>query len=428
MRQQIFLSIFIALCTVACSAADPERVQNNNAVAGVGGSSGTSGAGGDESGGTGGGGPIDNPDDDPPPVVEVPDAGPECVPGMRCDNSEAPDDDDCGSQVLESTVETIDKPGNVLVIFDRSGSMTEQWNGMPKYEAAGNAIIAAFEPLKDLLTIGGVFFPSLDMSATTCACNPVDFTHWIPGAPGCCLMGAQASCIVSTIDQSDQINFVPGGDFITALPNQWLLQGAGRTPLETGVNRAREALMGATLEGSINVIIVTDGAPNCSDTDDINVIGERVSAIAAEWLTQGIKTHVVGLPGAGEAATILNNIAIAGGTGAFIEPSDPASLQTKLQEVLQETVMSGIETCEIELSPPAEAPEKLHLVVTENGMDAYVPRDLGGGAGWTLNADASKVTFEGSFCDDALAGRFTNFEFEFGCVDPPPIPPLMGPM
>jgi hypothetical protein len=242
------------------------------------------------------------------------------------------------------------------------------------------------------------------------------------------LAGAQASCIVSTIDQPDQINFVPGADFLAALPNQWLLQGAGRTPLETGVNRAKEALAAATLEGSINVLIVTDGAPNCSDTDDINVIGDRVSAIAAEWLAQGIKTHVVGLPGAGEASAILNEIAIAGGTGSFIEPSDPAALQMRLQEVLTETVMSGIETCEITLDPPAEAPEKLHLVVTENGMDAYVPRDLGGGSGWSLSDDASTVTFEGEFCDQALAGRFQHFEFEFGCVDPPPIPPLMGPM
>jgi hypothetical protein len=279
------------------------------------------------------------------------------------------------------------------------------------------------QPLQDLLTIGGLFFPSLDTTVMGCACNPADFTHWIPGAPGCCLAGAQSSCIVSTIDQADQINFVPGADFIAALPTQWLLQGAGRTPLETGVTRARDALMGATLEGSVNVIIVTDCAPNCSDTNDINVIGDRVSAIAADWLAQGIKTHVVGLPGAGEAATILNEIAVAGGTGAFIEPSDPAALQMRLQEVLKETVMSGIETCEITLNPAAEAPEKLHLVVTENGMDSYVPR--GGDNGWTLSADASTVTFEGAFCEDALAGRFTNFKFEFGCVDPPEIPPLV---
>jgi hypothetical protein len=97
----------------------------------------------------------------------------------------------------------------------------------------------------------------------------------------------------------------------------------------------------------------------------------------------------------------------------------------KLQDVLKETVMSGIQTCEITLDPPAEAPEKLHLVVTENGMDSYVPRDLGAGSGWTLSDDASTVTFDGAFCDDALSGRFTNFKFEFGCVDPPPIPPLV---
>jgi hypothetical protein len=427
MQQHTFLSVFMALCTLACSAADPERSVLGNTTAGAGGTSGQGGGGSGGGSGASGMSVIDNPDNTPPPVIDLPDAGEECMPGMRCNDQDSVDEDDCGSQELMSTVEEIDKPGNVLVIFDRSGSMTEEWNGAPKYEAAGNAIIAAMQPLQDLLTIGGLFFPSVDMSVQTCECNIFDPAHWIPGPGACCLMGTQSSCIVSTIDQPDQINFVPGADFITALPNQWLLQGAGRTPLETGVTRARDALMSATLEGSINVIIVTDGAPNCSDTNDINVIGDRVSAIATEWLAQGIKTHVVGLPGAGEAATILNEIAVAGGTGAFIEPSDPMALQMRLQEVLKETVMSGIETCEITLDPPAEAPEKLHLVVTENGMERYVPRDLGGGAGWKLSDDAATVTLEGAFCDESLSGRYSNFKFEFGCVDPPPIPPLTPP-
>lgn len=425
MRKQTLLSIFIGLQLIGCAAADPERNTGNpGSTAGVG--AGQGGASGMSSGGTGGGSDFGNAGNTPPQIFEEPDAGATCMPGMRCHDDSNPDEDDCGSQSLESTIETIEKPGNVLVIFDRSGSMNEDWNGAPKYEAAGNAIIAAMTPLQDLLTIGGVFFPSLDMSATTCACNPADFTHWIPGAPGCCLMGAQASCTVSTIDQPDQINFVPGADFIAALPTQWLLQGAGRTPLETGVTRAKEALANTTLDGSVNVIIVTDGAPNCSDTNDIYTIGDRVAAIAAEWLAQGIKTHVVGLPGVGEASAILDTIAAAGGTGSFIEPSDPAALETRLREVLMETVTKGINSCEITLDPPAEAPEKLHLVVRQNGVDSDVPREVGDGS-WKLSDDAATVTLEGQLCDDALSGAFETIELKFGCVELPPLPPLEGP-
>lgn len=55
------------------------------------------------------------------------------------------------------------KPGNVLVVFDRSGSMDGDWGGIPKYIAAGNALTAALAPLKDNLTVGGVFSASPPM-------------------------------------------------------------------------------------------------------------------------------------------------------------------------------------------------------------------------------------------------------------------------
>jgi hypothetical protein len=67
------------------------------------------------------------------------------------------------------------------------------------------------------------------------------------------------------------------------------------------------------------------------------------------------------------------------------------------------------------------------LVVTEGGVDQDAPRDLGSGAGWTLSDDASLVTLQGGFCDDALAGRFSSLRFEFGCVDLPPLPPIKPP-
>jgi hypothetical protein len=349
-----------------------------------------------------------------------PDAG-TCVQGMRCYDNSTPDKTDCGHQTLDSTVKKIDMPGNVLVIFDRSGSMDQDWNGTPKYQAAGNALNAALMPLQDLLTVGGVFFPSLDMGAGSCTCditNPID---WIPGIGGCCLMLSAGSCAVNTIDKPDEISFRPGAQFIAELPNQWRLQGSGMTPLETGVMRAQEAIAGTTFVGPLSIVILTDGQPNCGTTNQ-NVIDQ-----VTRWSGQGYKTYVVGLPGAQGASALLDQLATAGGTDKYIDPADPAALQMKLGDIASETVKKGIDTCDINLAPPAEVPNKLHLVVHESGMDEDVPRVLSSDSGWSVTSDGGIVTLKGSLCDDAKGGRFDSLRFEFGCVELPPLPPTKPP-
>lgn len=332
----------------------------------------------------------------------------------RCDSDKL-DEVNCGYQEVKGDVQIIEKPGNVLMVYDRSGSMEQRWNGTSKYEAAGNAIIRGIEPLQDLLTVGAVFFPSLDPNAQTCQCNPVDFTHWLPG--GCCLMGSASSCFVSDISQPDQISFRPAPAFITELPNQWQLQGAGNTPLQDGLREADAAIANTTFDGSLSIVIVTDGQPNCG-TDDQAVLSQ-ISA----WRQAGYRTYVVGLPGAQGAADLLNAIAQAGGSGNYIDPSDPANLEAELRDIVQDTISGGIDSCTINLTPPAEAPEKLRLVVSKDGVDQGVDRMLSATAGWNVTADGSVVTLEGDLCDQALAGAYDSLRFDFGCVDLPQLPP-----
>lgn len=336
------------------------------------------------------------------------------VPVTGQEVTEGDEDENCGSVTLESQLEEVPRPANILVVFDRSGSMDSDWQGQPRYQAAGNALIAAIEPLQDLLTVGGQFFPSIDPSqASAVQCNPLDWTHWLPG--GACLSMSAGSCVVTDITADDQINFVPAAQFIAELPDQWLLQGAGMTPLETGVSQADAAIASATLEGPIVVVIMTDGQPNC-DTQQANV-----EAIIARWLQNGIKTYVIGLPGSSEAADLLNQLAVTGGTGAYLETNDPATLQAEISTIVTETIKTGLSSCDIELVQTEDADlEKLHLVVEENGQLMDVPPQLGGGGGgWSINADGSLATLTGQLCEDAKAGRFDTVRFDFGCVDLP---------
>lgn len=346
-----------------------------------------------------------------------------CEEGKFCE-PKGPDGD-CGSERVDTDLETVQKPGNVLVIYDRSSSMDADWNGTPKYQAAGNAIISALAPLKDLLTIGGVFFPSIDPNI--CACNVADPLHWIPGPQACCLNGIGNSCFVSDIAQSDQIKFGPASAYIDALPMLWRLMMANGTPLQNGVTRGAEALANATLEGPVAVILMTDGEPNCNT--DVAAVTQQVQM----WKDKDIPTHVIGLPGAQDAADILNMLAVTGGTEKYVDPANVMELEAKIRSILTSTIRAGFDTCTFHLDKDTMVPEKLHLVITEGGKDKDVPRDLSGqpnwgaGAGWNINKEGNTVELTGRLCDLAKEGAYQSVRFDYGCVDLPPPEPPIGP-
>jgi hypothetical protein len=354
-------------------------------------------------------------------------SGDGCVVGMFCAPTE-PDPDNCGKLELKTTVKMIPKPGNVLVVYDRSTSMEQAWNGTPKYQAAGNALIAALTPLKDLLTVGAEFFPSLDpMAATNCpaGCNVADPLHWIPGPGACCLNAVGGdSCFISPITAADQIPFGPAAKFLSLLPMRWQfpMGGIGQTPLEGGVAEGAKALAATKLDGVTSVVIITDGEPNCM-TNTTNVLNQ-----VTKWHMAGIDTHVVGLPGAQGAAQLLDMLAQAGGTKTYIDPKDPKELETRLSSVLSSTVRQGFETCTFHLDPKADAPEKLHLLVKQGGVEMDVARDLSKDAHWKINAAGDQVDIEGQLCDLAKDGTFESLRFVFGCVDVPPLVPPPPPV
>jgi hypothetical protein len=309
------------------------------------------------------------------------------------------------------------------VIFDRSGSMDSKWNGTEKYLVAGRALTNALMPLQDSLTVGGVFFPSLEQpmpGAPVCSCTFLDFANWTP-PDGCCWKRSATACGVNTIDQPDQISFRSGAGFIAELPNQWRLQGASNTPLQTAVERAAEALANAVYDGPMSVLIVTDGAPNCQS--DAQVVTNQVT----QWASQGIKTYVIGLPGAQNAAALLTQLAMVGGTTNYIDPANAADLEMQLRNIVASSVQGGFDSCSITLSPAAEAPDALQLVVVENGMELQADRNLGASGGWSVSSDGVNVELTGIFCDNAQAGVYSSLNFKFGCVDIPPLPPPMPP-
>jgi hypothetical protein len=186
----------------------------------------------------------------------------------------------------------------LLVIFDKSGSMSSPWDRRNKWQAASDSMVAGMAPYLDNLTIAAILFPKPD------------------------------ACQVAPLDDPAQINFVPGRQFISEwVESACLNQPNGSTPMELAFRVADQAILGAKslglLEERFRVVLVTDGEPNCETQTQV------LPVFAANWLEQfGVETWVIGLPGSEGAASLLDAIALAGGTTKHTPASNPCQFKT----------------------------------------------------------------------------------------------------
>ena len=183
----------------------------------------------------------------------------------------------------------------VLLVFDKSGSMSSPWGGKSRWQAGSDAVLLGLDGILDALTIGAIFFP-FDEAGTEFGC----------GVPG--------------ITVAPQIDFDTGRAFKSAwIEGACSAQPDGSTPLERAFLKADEAITQAEerslIRERMRVILVTDGEPTCGDSL------ESIVAFPRKWSERGIETHVIGLPGSSGGAELLTQIAQAGGTEDYFAPA-----------------------------------------------------------------------------------------------------------
>jgi hypothetical protein len=303
------------------------------------------------------------------------------------DSGAANDSDACGSVMLK----THTKPGNIVVVFDQSDSMKQpfQAGSPPKWQVAEDALVAALTPIQGIVSGGAIFFPT---KATGNTCSGVDP---ITNAP-------------------PQIAIQGGPAFLTAFQGHFSAAGWSLilgTPLKLGLQQADKALPDPSpLMGARAVVLITDGAPTC-DTVAANIL----APVQAMFL-RGIKTYAIGLPGSAAAGTLLDKIAMAGGTTNYLTPADPMALQMALGQIASST----IDQCTITLDPPPADKTKVHLIVTDAMKpNGYEIMETTMGDGWSLSADGTTATLLGAVCEKAKAGGYTTIDFVYGCPPPP---------
>ncbi len=221
----------------------------------------------------------------------------------------------------------------------------------------------------------------------------------------------------------------------------------GGTPTSQTLRNLKSRLTG--IGGKVYVILATDGGPNCNpraQCDETTCIPNIESASAGclpntppnccatpqygaescldgqttvdavtELEAVGIDTYVVGVPGSGPYAGVLDKLAQAGHTARKTSPfyyrvdtADESALLVALSQIAAKIIA----TCTLTLSGPPADPSLVNVFLDEQPVTKD-PLN-----GWTL--DNATITLVGTTCDRVLSGAVLDVRVIEGC-------PTVGP-
>lgn len=293
----------------------------------------------------------------------------------------------CGAQSEDIGLVNLGDPPDLLIVLDRSGSMSSPIptfppNFTPKWNIMRDALKSLVMQTQDNIRYGLMEFPTNDDCAVTSALRvPID------------------------LGQSPEINMY----FANRSPN-------GNTPADAALRAALAHYQSIPVnpEGRY-VLFATDGEPNCT-TPEGAAAPNTVAAVQA-LAAAGIKTYVLGFGGGFVTGTVLNDAALAGqvprpgGPPHYYAANNAAELQTVLGQIAGGVI---VPSCSYQLASLPPVPDD--VTVTLNGQP--VPRSTLHTNGWDYHPDAHTITFFGSYCDDITSGAVGNVAFAYGCPGP----------
>jgi hypothetical protein len=343
---------------------------------------------------------------------------PDAVPSFEASTRDAIPVPDRGVVVISedascstTTADARRLPVNLLIVLDRSGSMADRG----KWTAAVTGLRTLLGRLDPGIRVGLTMFP----------------------APA----GAGAADRVATYDTP----IVP----IEALGTNRarldsVLSGAsptGNTPMNCATEGSRNYYGAFTMDGSRNVILITDGVPTSECTTapmcalfppdfacllaQGNVASNevRVSVARGARGTPPIRYFVAGTPDASD--TFLSDLAFTGNTPRTPDcqrtTSCHYSLQTGSFEADLTRALDDIRgravSCEfaVDADPSRVDPSRVNVNVTAGGAATIVPRDVDHNNGWDYSPGMRSVVLHGPACTRVLADDNAQVRIVFGC-------------
>jgi hypothetical protein len=337
----------------------------------------------------------------------------------------APSDGGCGGTTLTASA----RDASILLVLDKSGSMTQRPNGFSttKWDAMHAALAAALGQAQSRISIGLELFPAQDVSVG-CVGN-------------CCSLPAGDAAIV--VDVGPGTTTVP-----SILARIATTAAGGGTPTADALGRALGYFTtgaGKNAKGDKYVLLATDGGPNCNAglacapatctpnvdgtcsianccdpasggstidcLDDASVV-KQLDALRAA----GVKTFVVGIPGSEAYAPYLDTFAQHGGTPnpnappsyyAVSASGDVAGLTSTFEAITGQLITS----CRLQLQSQPQDPSQLN--VTVDGVTVH----QGGADGWTLDTSTTPptVVLEGTTCTALQTQGARSIQIVYGC-------------
>jgi hypothetical protein len=222
-----------------------------------------------------------------------------------------------------------------------------------------------------------------------------------------------AACITSDFPE---VSVQPGNAaaILAAIPGPLVVNSFGGTPAATGIQTAYNHLLDLDPDTPRVMILVTDGAANCSQTAQnndqlIEAYDNNLPIIVGQAQADGIDTYVVGVdianmvvndgvggdPNNINPTVVLNAVAQAGGTGMFFNSQDQVELDNAITDVIE-----SVKTCTIPLEVPPFFPDFTKVFV--DGMEWEMVNDCSNEDGWVYsnpNGPYDSIELCGAACD-----------------------------
>lgn len=304
------------------------------------------------------------------------------------------------------TVDVVEnKPFDMFIMYDQSGSMGENTPVGTKWTAIGNAVTAFVnDPGNADVGVGMAFFPltppPCNAPSATCVCIPFINICGSTGGGSC----TAADYAVPTVPIETLPTVAP--KIISAIGAHNPGGGTPTAPALAGALQYAEGWAAAHLDRKTIVVLATDGDPTGCTANAVS----DVATIAAGGLAANppVQTFVVGV---GSSLTSLNSIAAAGGTtqALIVDASsgDPTKQfldamnkirQKVTQTVTSTQVVSKPVPCQwgIPASPDGKTFDKTKVNVQYTDTAAGVTSQVGA---VTTQADCANVA-QGWYYDD----------------------------
>jgi hypothetical protein len=294
-------------------------------------------------------------------------------------------DANCGTQTSSAS----QQPADVLLVFDRSGSMNYSTTSDSNCRT-GSSCTQRWSALKTGVTA------TLDSTSGEINWGLKLFASESGGACG----------VTDGVEVPIGANSVPTieATITSASPGN-------NTPTAQAIRKATAYLKTLTDPNTKYILLSTDGEPNCgAGGNSATNVPDTIAAIK-EAKDAGFMVYVIGI---GPSVGNLDNFAAAGGTNKYFPASSPDELTAAFA-----TISKAVVSCTFALAKTPPDPNNVAVYLDTNlvGQDSA--------NGWSFGANSTTIVLNGSTCDKVTSGAAKTVRVLFGCPGEAPPPTLL---